>query len=73
MELVQWMYDHPQLAVAILAASIGVGKWAYGLYVNVALMAQSLQELSKNIKEHDSRLDNHEVRLALLEKGKSNG
>lgn len=73
MDLLGWIYDHPTLALAIAGAGWGVVKWGLSVNGKLQSIVEALKEIGANLKEHDSRLDNHEVRLSLLEKDQDHG
>jgi len=67
MDLVTWIYDHPELALGLAGAILAVVRWAWSVSNSLASMASSLKVVVDNIEKHEKRLDKHEVRLVQLE------
>ena len=67
MELVNWLYAHETLAVFILGTAGGFALWMMGVYWQLKQIASTLGLIRKELKAHDGKLDNHEIRITVLE------
>lgn len=73
MDLVQWVYAHPELAVGAGASGIACVRWALGLSQKLDRIGDALVALKETLDSHDKRIDDHESRLRALEIGEKNG
>lgn len=69
MDLVSWIYTHPELALGVFASGGACVKWALGLSQKLDRIGDALVALKDTLDSHDKRIDDHEDRLRALEMG----
>lgn len=67
MEILNWVYAHETLAVFLLGAAGGFALWMMGVYWQLKQIAATLSLIRRELKAHDGTLDDHEVRITVLE------
>lgn len=73
MDLVSWIYAHPELSLGVFGGGFACVRWALGLSQKLDRIGDALVALKDTLDSHDKRIDDHEERLRALELGDKDG
>jgi hypothetical protein len=66
--MLDWIQANPALTIAMTTAGCGVVAWAYSVHYTLKRICEAVESQNNFDKKMQERMENHEVRLSVLER-----